>query len=95
MAQPLPNDELLSHYDAVVQVVRIAGLELIRGEAYAQSDDGPFMFGFASMRNTFVPSVGERLATIYAERSASSCGPIPGWRRCSPETMPSGASVAL
>lgn len=55
---------LLRADDLVVEVVRIAGVALQRAEVYAEGDDGPFMFGIASTRNTFVPQEGTRLALI-------------------------------
>ena len=57
---------LLGRADVTVQVIRITGVVPQRAEVYAEADDGPFLFGIASTRNTFVPEVGERTALVSA-----------------------------
>ena len=60
-----------------VEVVRITGVEPQRAEVYAEGDDGPFVFGIASTRNTFVPEVGMKLALVRAEERDLAVRPDP------------------
>lgn len=56
--------ELLRREGLTVEVVHVTGVEPQRAEVYAEGDDGPFMFGIASTRNTFVPQEGAKLALV-------------------------------
>ena len=55
---------LLRKEGLMVEVIRITGAALQRGEVYAEGDDGPFLFGIASTRNAFLPEEGTRIALI-------------------------------
>ena len=55
---------LLRQEGLSVEGVRITGVVPQRAEVYAEGDDGPFMFGIASVRNAFVPQVGSSLALV-------------------------------
>lgn len=54
----------LTHEGLTVEVVRITNVVLERAEVYAEGDQGPFMFGIAGTRNTFVPEVGAKVALL-------------------------------
>lgn len=68
---------LLRKEDLVVEVVRIRGIVPQRAEVYAEGDDGPFMFGIASTRNTFVPQVGSMIALLFTGEIGLAVRPDP------------------
>ena len=80
---------LLRKEDLTVEVVRITGVEPTRAEVYAEAGDGPFVFGIASTRNTFVPEVGTRIALIDAGALGLAVRPDP---RTSSLTHPAGSA---
>jgi len=68
---------LLGKEGLTVEVVRITGVVPMRAEVYAVGDDGPFMFGIASTRNTFVPEEGTRIALVLAGEVGLAVRPDP------------------
>lgn len=68
---------LLREERLVVQVVRITGFVPQQAELYAETDEGPLMFGVASTVHTFVPEVGERMAVLYTDEVALGVRPDP------------------
>ena len=69
--------KLLRKEGLTVEVVRITGVVPQRAEVYAEGDDGPFMFGIASTRNTFVPQVGSRMAIVSTGEIGLAVRPDP------------------
>lgn len=63
--------------DLEVERVHITGVVPQRAEVYAESDDGPFMFGIASTRNAFVPEEGTDVAILLADDVAMVVRPDP------------------
>gem|GEM_PF-6789882 len=68
---------LLKQRDLTVQVARITGVVPQRAEVYAETDDGPFMFGIASTRNTFLPETDTKVAIIDAGEVSLAVRPDP------------------
>ena len=68
---------LLRQEGLVVEVVRITGFVPQQAEVYAEGDNGPFMFGIASTRNTFAPEVGTKIALIHTSSNALAVRPDP------------------
>ncbi len=67
----------LRHENLTVEVVRIAGVVPERAEVYAEGDEGPFMFGIAGTRNTFVPEVGTKVALLSTGEIGLAVRPDP------------------
>ena len=78
---------LLRKEGLTVEVVRITGVVPMRAEVYALGDDGPFMFGIASTRNTFVPEEVTWLALVLTGEVGLAVRPDP---RTSSFTNPVG-----
>ena len=57
----------LAREDLVVEVARITGSVVQRAEVYAETEDGPFLFGIAGTLNTFVPKAGDKVALLKAQ----------------------------
>ena len=66
--------------DVAVERVRITGFVPQRAEVYAEGDDGPFMFGTASTRNTFVPEKDTDMALLHAAGASMAVRPDPRTR---------------
>ena len=67
----------LRHENLTVEVVRIAGVVPERAEVYAEGDEGPFMFGIAGTRNTFVPEVCTKVALLSTGEIGLAVRPDP------------------